>query len=150
MDDFIMMNRALQKALDAERNGEVPVGAVIVNSSGEVISNAGNQTESLRDATAHAEMIAIRKACHLLRSRRLSGCTIYVTMEPCPMCAGAIVSSRIKRVVYGTKDPRAGAFGSLIDLSKLPLESRPSVTSGVLAEECLEPLQRMFSKKRNS
>ena len=97
---------------------------------------------------AHAELLAIAEACRKRGSRRLTDCTLYVTLEPCPMCAGAIASARIARVVFGAKDPRAGAYGSLVDLSALPLESRPRVTAGVLADECLAPVRRFFAKKR--
>lgn len=149
MDDRFWMSAALREAQDAKERGEVPVGACIVSDDGRQIASAGNRTETDRSATAHAEILAIADACRSLGSRRLSGCTLYVTLEPCPMCAGAIVSARIPRVVFGAKDPRAGAFGSLIDLSSVPLESRPEIVSGVLADECLEPLRAFFSELRN-
>lgn len=148
MDDVLLMRAALSEAEIAERAGEIPVGAVITDAAGNPVAAAHNRTEADQSATAHAELLAIAEACRKRGSRRLTDCTIYVTLEPCPMCAGAIASARIGRVVFGAKDPRAGAYGSLIDLSRLPLESRPAVTSGVLAEECLEPIRRMFRNRR--
>ena len=142
------MQNALEEALIAEKIGEVPSGAVITDADGNLVATAHNRTETDRSATAHAELLAISEACRKRGSRRLNDCTIYVTLEPCPMCAGAIASARIGRVVFGAKDPRAGAYGSLIDLSALPLESRPTVVSGVLAEECLAPIRRFFTDIR--
>ena len=143
-----MIREALAVAELAGQSGEVPIGAVLVDGEGNILARAGNRTETDRSAVAHAELLVIAQACALRKSRRLTDCTIYATLEPCPMCAGAIASARIKRVVFGAKDPRAGAYGSLIDLSALPLESRPEVTGGVLAEECLEPIRRFFQEKR--
>ena len=142
------LRRALEKATLAEKYREIPVGAVLLDGNGEVLAEAGNRTETDRSALSHAELLAIAEGCRKRGSRRLTDCTLYVTLEPCPMCAGAIASARVGRVVFGAKDPRAGAYGSLIDLSALPLESRPEVTSGVLAEECLEPIRRFFAKMR--
>ncbi|MBE6530266.1 MAG: nucleoside deaminase [Ruminococcaceae bacterium] len=146
--DEIMIREALAVAELAGQNGEVPIGAVLVDGDGNILAKAANRTETDRSAVAHAELLAIAEGCKQRKSRRLLDCTIYTTLEPCPMCAGAIASARIGRVVFGAKDPRAGAYGSLIDLSVLPLESKPQVTSGVLAEECLEPIRRFFQERR--
>ncbi|MBQ3639502.1 MAG: nucleoside deaminase [Clostridia bacterium] len=148
MDDVQFMQKALEQAKFAEKYGEIPIGAVIADADGNVLAEAYNRTETDRSAVAHAELLAIAEACRKKESRRLTDCTLFVTLEPCSMCAGAIASARIGRVVFGAKDPRAGAYGSLIDLSALPLESRPEVTSGVLAEECLSPIRRFFINRR--
>lgn len=121
-----------------------------MDGAGKLLAQAGNRTETDRSATAHAELIAIAEACRKRGSRRLNDCTLYVTLEPCPMCAGAIASARIKEVVFGAKDPRAGAYGSLIDLSALPLESRPRVVSGILADDCIAPIRAFFAAKRGA
>lgn len=148
--DKSAMQMALEQALLAERSGEVPIGAVITDANGNIVAMAHNRTETDHSATAHAELLAISEACRKRGSRRLNDCTIYVTLEPCPMCAGAIASARIGRVVFGAKDPRAGAYGSLIDLSSLPLESRPTIVSGIMAEECLAPIRRFFTDIRKN
>ena len=145
-----LMKQALECAEEAGTRGEVPVGALIVDGAGNLLAQAGNRTETDRSATAHAELIAIAEACRKRGSRRLNDCTLYVTLEPCPMCAGAIASARIKEVVFGAKDPRAGAYGSLIDLSALPLESRPHIVSGVLADDCIAPIRAFFAAKRGA
>jgi tRNA(adenine34) deaminase len=127
---------------------EVPVGAVIVH-EGRVIAAAHNQREQLRDPTAHAEMIAITQAAAQLASWRLEDCTLYVTLEPCPMCAGAIVQARIPRVVYGATDPKAGAVQSLFELlSDKRLNHQAEVVAGVLAERCGELLSKFFQQQR--
>lgn len=146
----LLMKRALECAEEAGKRGEVPIGALIVDRAGNLLAQAGNRTETDRSATAHAELIAIAEACRKRGSRRLNDCTLYVTLEPCPMCAGAIASARIGEVVFGAKDPRAGAYGSLIDLSALPLESRPRVVSGVLADDCIAPIRAFFAAKRGA
>ena len=148
ISDESMIREALAVAELASQNGEVPIGAVLVDGEGNILAKAANRTETDHSAVAHAELLAIAEACRLRKSRRLIDCTIYATLEPCPMCAGAIASARINRVVFGAKDPRAGAYGSLIDLSVLPLEAKPRVTGGVLAEECLAPIRRFFQEKR--
>ena len=148
MNDESMIRRALAVAEAAGQIGEVPIGAILADREGNILAEAGNRTETDRSAVAHAEILAIAEGCRLRKSRRLTDCTIYVTLEPCPMCAGAIASARIGRVVFGAKDPRAGAYGSLIDLSALPLESRPEVTGGILADECLAPIRSFFQAKR--
>ncbi len=148
ISDESMIREALAVAELASQNGEVPIGAVLVDGEGNILAKAANRTETDHSAVAHAELLAIAEACRLRKSRRLTDCTIYATLEPCPMCAGAIASARIPRVVFGAKDPRAGAYGSLLDLSVLPLESKPQVTGGVLAEECLAPIRLFFQEKR--
>ncbi len=146
--DSVYMLRALQLADQAASEDEVPVGAVIVH-GGRVIGAGYNQRESLNDPTAHAEMIAITQAASTLASWRLEECILYVTLEPCPMCAGAIVQARIPRVVYGARDPKAGAVDSLFRLLDDPrLNHRASVTAGVLGTECGQILTEFFAAKR--
>ena len=146
-DDLYYMRAAIELAKKAEEIDEVPVGALIVR-GGEIISEAYNTRESSKCATHHAELLAIERACERLGGWRLPETTLYVTMEPCCMCAGAIINARIPRVVYGTPDIRFGAFGSLIDLVKIPLNHTPEVVGGVLAEETREILTEYFRKKR--
>jgi tRNA(adenine34) deaminase len=142
------MMLALAEAAAAAIEDEVPIGAVIVY-EGQVLAAAHNQREQLRDPTAHAEMIAITQAATALDSWRLENCTLYVTLEPCPMCAGAIVQSRVKRVVYGADDPKAGAVKTLYQLLEdSRLNHRAEVTAGVLAEECGRVLSEFFQQKR--
>lgn len=141
------MRLALLEAEKAETAGEVPVGAVIV-CEGEVIARAGNAREEAHDPTAHAELTAIRHAARSLGGWRLIGCTLYVTLEPCPMCAGAIVNARIPRVVFGAYDPKAGAFGSVYNLNEGRLNHTAEVTGGVLEEECAALLKHFFKAKR--
>jgi tRNA(adenine34) deaminase len=145
-EDF--MRAALNQALLAYESGEVPVGAIIVH-EGRVIGRGYNQRELLNDPTAHAEMIAITEASESLQSWRLENCTMYVTLEPCPMCAGAIVNSRIKRVVYGATDPKAGACGTLFNLVQdSRLNHRASLQTGILGEEAGELLKSFFREAR--
>jgi tRNA(adenine34) deaminase len=147
MHDYFMQ-LALQEAEYAMTENEVPVGAVIVH-EGRIIAAAHNQREQLRDPTAHAEMIAITQAAALRGSWRLDGCTLYVTLEPCPMCAGAILQARIPTVVYGAADPKAGAVQTLYRLLDDPrLNHRAQVVSGVLAEACGQVLTRFFQQQR--
>ena len=141
------MELALSEASSAAKMGEVPVGAVIVR-NGEVIATAHNLCEANHAATAHAELLAIEQACNKLGSWRLSDCTLYVTLEPCPMCAGAIINARIPKIVFGAKDPRAGACGSLINLPAYPLESRPDVESGIMELEAQALLRSFFEEMR--
>jgi len=142
------MRIALEEAHQALQEGEVPVGAVIVH-DGRLIARAHNQREQLRDPTAHAEMIAVTQAAESLRSWRLDGCTLYVTLEPCPMCAGAIVQARIATIVYGAADPKAGAVDSLYRLLDDPrLNHRVETIAGVLAAPCGEILSRFFQQQR--
>ncbi len=137
------MRRALELADEAATLGEVPVGAVVVM-DGEIISEAYNRRETDKNATAHAELLAIDAACRKLGGWRLHRCDLYVTLEPCPMCAGAIVNSRIKRVIIGAKDAKAGALGSLINLNFYPLNHKPEVIFGVCEKEATENLQSFF------
>ncbi len=147
-NDETAMRRALQLAAAAAEMDEVPVGAVIVR-DGEIIAEAYNQREQLGDPTAHAEMLAITQAAASVGGWRLSGCTLYVTLEPCPMCAGAIVQARIPRVVYGAADPKAGAAASLFRLlDDERLNHRCEVTGGLLAVECGSILSEFFRGRR--
>ena len=141
------MQMALIEAQEAAREGEIPVGAVIVK-DGEVIASAHNNREATGDATGHAEVLAIREACRVLGGWHLEKCTLYVTLEPCPMCMGAIVNSRLGKVVFSAKDAKAGACGSVIDLRSYPLNHKPSVESGFMSEESLALLSEFFKEKR--
>ena len=145
--DLDMMALAIEQAKKAGELGEVPIGAVIAR-KGEVISTGYNLRETDRNALAHAEILAIDAACKKLGGWRLSGCTLYVTLEPCPMCAGAIINSRIDKVVFGAFDPKAGSLGSLIDLSKVNYNHSPRLSGGVMAEECSELLSEFFKSLR--
>ena len=147
MSDMVFMKKALDEARLAFEKGEVPIGAVIVK-NGEVIASAHNLRETDHSATAHAELLAIQKACEVLGGWRLSGCELYVTLEPCPMCAGAIINSRIDRVVFGSKDERAGACGSVMNLFAADFNHRPKLTVGVLEEECSSILKEFFASLR--
>jgi tRNA(adenine34) deaminase len=143
------MEMALEEAQIAADEDEVPVGAVIVSAAKGIIAQAHNQREQLHDPTAHAEMIAITQAAEALRSWRLDGCLLYVTLEPCPMCAGAVVQARIPLVVYGCSDPKAGACDTLYRITSDPrLNHRAQVIGGVLAERCAEILGAFFAGKR--
>lgn len=147
MHDYFMQ-LALEEARLAMSEDEVPIGAVIVH-NGRVIASAHNQREQLHDPTAHAEMIAITQASESLQSWRLEGCTLYVTLEPCPMCAGAIVQARIPEVVYGATDPKAGAVQTLYHLlDDSRLNHRAEVVAGVLAEPCSQILSQFFQEQR--
>lgn len=145
--DEFYMREAIKLAGLARDIDEVPVGALIVR-DGEIISTAYNTRENTKCATHHAEILAIEGACRALGGWRLPGVTLYVTMEPCAMCAGAIINARIPRVVYGTRDIRFGAFGSALDLAKIPLNHTPEVVGGVLEEETREMLSDYFKAKR--
>jgi Cytosine/adenosine deaminases len=145
--DFFM-KRAIELANEAAKQGEVPVGAVIV-ANGEIIAEAHNSREQSQNATGHAEIIAINKACNKLGSWRLSGCTLYVTLEPCPMCAGAIINSRIDSIVYGAKDEKAGCCGSVVNLFAMPFNHRPVITQGICEEECQKLMSDFFISIRN-
>jgi tRNA(adenine34) deaminase len=146
-NDEIFMRRCLELADRARELDEVPVGAVVVR-DGRIIAEAYNLRESNKCATHHAEVLAIEEACRVLGGWRLPGCTLYVTMEPCCMCAGAAVNARVERVVFGAHDLRFGAFGSLLDISSLPLNHRPQIVSGVLGDECRDALSSYFKQKR--
>ena len=150
MNDFELMGLALAEAEQAAAEGEVPIGAVLVF-AGEVIAQAHNRRETDKDATAHAEMLVIRDACRKLGRWRLTGATLYVTIEPCPMCAGALVMSRIDRLVYGSPDFRAGAVESIFNVVQHPaLNHRLAVTAGVRQEECAAAMQAFFRDRRRS
>jgi tRNA(adenine34) deaminase len=149
-DDENFMREALRQAKKAYDADEVPVGAVVVR-EGKIIGRAYNQVELLKDATAHAEMLALTQAEAAVGDWRLIDCDLYVTKEPCPMCAGALVHVRIRRVVFGCADPRAGAAGSVLNLLRLPsLNHQCKITAGILQDECAEILQDFFRKKRAS
>lgn len=140
---------ALDEARLAMESGEVPVGAVLIDDGGGVVVCAHNLCESERDATAHAEILAIREAGRRLSRWRLTGCTLYVTLEPCPMCAGAIMSARISRLVYGATDARAGAVESIFNIPGHPsLAPSPEITAGVMEDECKELLRNFFAERR--
>jgi tRNA(adenine34) deaminase len=142
------MSLAFAEARSAELRGETPIGATLVR-GGAVIASAGNRTRELADPTAHAEMLVIRDAAARLGSERLAGCDLYVTLEPCAMCAGAIVLARVGRVVYGATDPKAGACGSVLDVLGEPrLNHRPVVAAGLLAAECGGLLSDFFASRR--
>ena len=146
--DLAWMQRALDEARRAGDAGEVPVGAVLARGD-ELVAAAGNRSVRDRDATAHAELLALRQAAQLIGDARLTGCTLYVTLEPCAMCAGAIVLSRVNRLVFGAWDPKAGMAGSVGDLVRHPrLNHRPEVLAGVRAEECGDMLTRFFQERR--
>ena len=142
------MAAALALAEEAARAGEVPVGCVIVSDAGEVLGTGRNRREQSGDATAHAEIEAIRQACATRGDWRLEGCTLYVTLEPCPMCAGAILNARIPRVVYGAREAKTGSCGSVIDLFSENYGFRPKVYGGVLKEPCAGLLRAFFEEKR--
>ena len=146
-DDVRFMREAMALARRAEELDEVPVGAVVVK-DGKIIARGYNTRETDKCATHHAEVVAIEEACRTLGGWRLIGATLYVTMEPCVMCAGAIINARVPRVVYGARDLRFGAFGSLLDLAAVPLNHKPEIVGGVLEDECREMLQSYFKKKR--
>lgn len=141
------MREALRLAERAARRDEVPVGAVIVR-DGKIIARGYNLREGRRSPLAHAEILAISRAAKRLRGWRLSGCTLYVTLEPCPMCAGAIVNARVDAVVFGAYDPKAGAMGTIYNLAEGKLNHMPHVTGGVLRDECAAILKQYFSNKR--
>jgi tRNA(adenine34) deaminase len=146
--DESYMQKALNLACRAAKEDEVPVGALIVR-NGKIIACAYNKREKKKSPTAHAELLAIQKASKKLGGWRLPQCTLYVTLEPCPMCAGAIVNARIPRVVFGAPDPKAGALGSVYNLAEGKLNHTPEITSGVLQKECGEVLSNYFKNKRN-
>lgn len=142
------MALALELAREAAAAGEVPVGCVVVSPDGEVIGRGRNLREETGDACAHAEVLAIREACAHVGSWRLEGCTLYVTLEPCPMCAGAIINSRIPTVVYGAKEPLSGSCGSVINLFEERYGHHPAIYGGVLREDCAGVLSDFFRTVR--
>jgi tRNA(adenine34) deaminase len=146
-DDYFM-GEALRQAAKAYEKGEVPVGAVIVRER-KIIARAFNQVEELNDATAHAEMLALTQAENAVGDWRLTDCTLYVTKEPCPMCAGAVVHTRLARVVFGAPDPKGGAAGGALNLLQFPtLNHRCEITTGVRLNECRELLRSFFAEQR--
>lgn len=151
LNDKKNMSIALELAGEAAEAGEIPVGAVIVDDSGSLVAAARNECEGTPDATAHAEILAIRRASRRLARWRLADCTIYVTLEPCPMCAGAIVNSRLKRLVYGAPDSHMGAVESILNIPGHPaLGAKLQVRAGVLEEECSGKLKDFFASRRDT
>ena len=148
MDKEKYMEMALALAQEAAEAGDVPVGCVIVDSEGKIIGRGRNRRVESADATAHAEVEAIRQACAHIGDWRLSDCTMYVTLEPCPMCTGAIINARIPRLVFGAREPVSGSCGSVIDLFCENYGHSPAVYSGVLGEECADTMKRFFKKMR--
>lgn len=147
MQDETFMLLALEEARLALAEGETPVGCVIVR-DGRIIARGHNRRHNDHDPTAHAEILAIRRAASVLGDWRLSGCTLYVTLEPCPMCAGAIINARIPHVYYGAKDPKAGSCGSVVNLFELPYNHKPELTGGIMGEECAQILTEFFRRLR--
>ena len=146
--DEIFMREAIQLAREAAEEGEVPVGAVVVKD--DVIVGAGrNRRETGKNALCHAELEAIARACKALGGWRLWQCELFVTLEPCPMCAGAVINARIPRVVFGAKDRKSGSCGSVVNLFELPYNHRPELVNGVLEEECAQLLTDFFQKLRD-
>ncbi len=143
------MKRALALAQQASEKGEIPVGCVIVR-DGEMVSSSFNEVELLSDVTAHAEMLALRRACRTVGNKYLAGCTVYVTLEPCPMCAGALMWSKVDRIVFAAMDPKAGACGSLFNIASSPhLNHRIDIVQGVLEEESERLLKEFFQSRRS-
>ena len=142
------MDEALALAREAASAGDVPVGCVIVDEAGQIIGRGRNRREENGDATAHAEIEAIREACRARGDWRLDGCRIYVTLEPCPMCAGAIINARVGALIFGAREAQTGACGSVIDLFFEPFGFQPTVYGGVLETECAGELRGFFEKKR--
>ena len=147
-DREVYMAEALVLAWEAAAAGEVPVGCVITDRSGEIIGAGRNRREADKDACAHAEMLAIRQACMHLNDWRLEGCTLYVTLEPCPMCAGAIINSRIPTIVYGAKEEQFGSCGSVLNLFEERYPHKPAIYGGVKKDECAEVLRSFFKQVR--
>lgn len=148
-DDLMAIALAEARAAGAREPADVPIGAVVVGPGGEVLARAGNRREADEDPTAHAEVLALREAARVTGRWNLTGCTLVVTLEPCTMCAGAIILSRIERVVIGAMDPKAGAAGSLYDLLREPrLNHRAEVTTGVREQECGDLLREFFRARR--
>lgn len=147
MSDSKFMLYALKKAKNAFKQGEVPVGAVIVY-EGQIVAEGQNKRETEHNSLCHAEIEAINEACRVLGRWRLEGCTLYVTLEPCPMCTGAIINSRIDRVVFGAYDERAGSMGTLVNLCELDYNHRPQIVGGYMESECREVLREFFEELR--
>ena len=150
LDDFAYMRQAIALAEEAAAEGEIPVGAVVVDrETGEVLGTGRNRREQDASPTAHAEILAIEAAAKKRGSWRLSGCNLYVTLEPCPMCSGAIINARIDRVIFGAYDEKAGAVCSVQEMFALPYNHKPRVTGGLLEEPCARLLQEFFSNLRD-
>lgn len=147
MNDEFFMDQAIELAKEAAKEGEVPVGAVVVI-DGRIVGRGRNRRETGKNALAHAEIEAINEACKTLGGWRLWQCDMYVTLEPCPMCTGAIINSRIKRLVYGASDSKAGSCGSVVNLFSLPYNHKPEVISGLKREECAALLSDFFKRLR--
>ncbi len=148
-DDFAMMREAIRLAEEAAAEGEIPVGAVVVDrETGAILGRGRNRREQAHSPTAHAEILAIEEAAKNRGSWRLSGCNLYVTLEPCPMCSGAIINARIDRVIFGAYDEKAGAVCSVEEMFSLPYNHKPRVTGGLLEEPCAALLQQFFSALR--
>jgi len=147
MTDEYFMRQAFDEAIKSSRRGEVPVGAVVIREN-QILSRAHNRPISKKDPTAHAEIIALRKACSKSKSYRLPDCDLYVTLEPCAMCLGAVVQARIRRLVYGALDPKGGAVQSIMNFPFEKTNHRLEVKGGVLAEECSKVLKEFFQEKR--
>jgi tRNA(adenine34) deaminase len=146
----IWMDRAIALAKEAGVAGEIPVGAVIVNNMGDAIATGVNRKERDQDPTAHAEIVAIRAASRILQDWHLTGCTLYVTLEPCPMCAGAIIQARVSTLVYGADDPKAGAIRTVANLPDSPVSFHKLIAiAGIREQECQELLQAWFKNLRN-
>lgn len=141
------MDHALTLAFEAAEKGEVPVGAVIVK-NGEIIAEGRNRREEKKNALSHAEIEAINTACKKLKSWRLDGCELYVTLEPCPMCTGAIINARIKTVIFGAYDSKAGSMDSVINLCDYPYNHKPEIYGGICEDECIAVMQRFFKGLR--
>lgn len=150
-DHAAFMELAIAEAVAAEEHGDVPIGCVVVSAAGEVLGRGHNERELTQDPTAHAEVLALREAAAAVGAWRVLDATLYVTLEPCAMCAGAIVLARVPRVVFGCPDPKAGAAGSVLDVLAEPrLNHRPEVVGGVLEAECAELLRAFFRARRGS
>ena len=148
-NDATFMKLAIRNAKEARKHGEVPIGAVLVK-DGKILSRGRNMREEKKDALLHAEVVAIRAGCRKTGAWRLEGCTLYVTMEPCPMCAGAIINARISRVVFGCYDPKAGVYGSRLNLHDYAFNHYYEVEGGVLQEECASLLSSFFADLRKT
>ncbi|MBQ8921450.1 MAG: nucleoside deaminase [Oscillospiraceae bacterium] len=150
IDDFALMRQAIALAEEAAAEGEIPVGALVVDrETGEILGRGRNRREHGHSPTAHAEILAIEEAAKKRGSWRLSGCNLYVTLEPCPMCSGAIINARIDRVIFGAYDPKAGAVCSVEEMFSLPYNHRPRVTAGLLEEPCAAVLSAFFAGIRD-
>ncbi len=145
--DVYFMQQALKCANTAQEKDEVPIGAIIVKDN-KIIARGYNKSISLKDATAHAEIVAIRKACRKLNNYRLNECSIYVTIEPCSMCIGALIHARIKNLYFGAKDIKSGACGSVLDISKFKLNHKINISGGLLEQDCATIIKKFFKNKR--